>query len=300
MALTRPTLLIPLWTMHVLGAAHAGPGGVTWAPPGRLVALGVAHTCLIAAAYVLNQLTDIDTDAANDKLFLLAGGLVSRRFALAQTVVLAAAAPVILLAAGALDTQVAVVFAASAALGVAYSVPPLRLKALPLADLLANAVGYGGLAFAVGWLSAAPLSASALWPSATYALCVGATFMFTTIPDVDGDAKAGVRTSGVVLGAPAAAWCGVALLALAAAAAVAQRQWHALPAAGLALPLYVRSAIRIGRCGSDASQPRATQLVILALTAAAAVAAPPYIALIAVVIVWVRWYYRVSFGVRYP
>ena len=112
MALTRPTLLIPLWTMHVLGAAHAGPGGVTWAPPGRLVALGVAHTCLIAAAYVLNQLTDIDTDAANDKLFLLAGGLVSRRFALAQTVVLAAAAPVILLAAGALDTQVAVVFAA--------------------------------------------------------------------------------------------------------------------------------------------------------------------------------------------
>jgi len=27
---------------------------------------------------------------------------------------------------------------------------------------------------------------------------------------------------------------------------------------------------------------------------------PWYVGLLAVVIVWVRWYYRASFGVRYP
>jgi lycopene elongase/hydratase (dihydrobisanhydrobacterioruberin-forming) len=299
-ALARPTLLIPLWTMHVLGAAQASHSGPMWAPTTRFVALAVAHTFLIASAYIVNQLTDVETDAANDKLFLLAGGLVSRRLVFAEVAILAMAAPVILLLAGAIDRQIAAVFVASAGLGFAYSVPPLRLKALPVADLVANAAGYGGLAFAVGWLSVAPLSVSVLWPSVTYVLCVGATFMFTTIPDIEGDAKAGARTSGVALGAAGTAWCGVALLGLAVASAVVQGQWHAAPAACLALPLYIRSAIRISRHGGDASLPRATQLVILALTAAAAVAAPAYIALIAVVIVWVRWYYRVSFGVRYP
>ena len=298
--MARPTLLIPLWTMHVLGAAHAGHGAVGWAPSRRLLLLSLAHTLLVASAYVLNQLTDVDTDAANDKLFLLAGGLVSRRLVVCEIVALAVVAPVLLAVGGTLDRQTVAVFAASAALGGVYSAPPLRLKARPGADLLANAIGYGGLAFAVGWLSVAPLSASVLWPSATYALCVGATFMFTTIPDIAGDRDAGARTSGVALGAPAAAWCGVALLALAAASAIAQRQWHAIPAATVALPLYVRSAARITREGSDPSLPRATQLVILALTAAAAFAAPPYIGVLAVVIAWARWYYRVSFGIRYP
>ena len=300
-ALTRPTLLIPLWTMHILGAVQASGGSLrVWIPPSRFVAISLAHTLLMAAAYIVNQLSDIDTDSSNAKLFLVADGLVSRRMVALELLALTVASVGALGVGRVVSVPVMALFAVSAALGVAYSVPPARLKARPVLDVLANAVGYGCVAFAVGWVSVRPLTGAAVALSATYALCVAATFMFTTIPDIQGDAAAGARTSGVALGAGAAAWCGVLLLTAALAAAMIQRQWLALPAVALALPLYVRSAARIRRAGHDVALTRVTQLVILALSVAAAVVWPWYVALLAVVIGWARWYYRVSFGVRYP
>lgn len=300
-ALTRPTLLIPLWTMHILGAAQAA-GGVApvWAPAPRLVILGLAHTLLMAAAYVLNQLTDVETDASNSKLFLIADGLVSRRFVKVEMAALVVASAFVLAVGRVGDGQVVALFAISAALGALYSAPPVRLKGRPGLDVAANAVGYGCVAFAVGWLSVRPLTADAVRASVTYVLCVAATFMFTTIPDIDGDAAGGARTSGVALGAQGAAWLGVCFLTLAAASAFVQQQWYAAPAVALAGPLYVRSAVRIHRAADDPSLTHATQVVILALSAAAAYAMPPYVALLAVVIAWTRWYYRAFFGVRYP
>lgn len=300
-ALTRPMLLIPVWTMHVLGAAHASEAGSTaWAPEPRFIALSLAHTFLMAAAYVLNQLTDVETDAANRKLFLIAGGYVSRRFVKLEIAVLLGLSAAVLLASGGLSMHIVAVFAASAALGAMYSAPPVRLKARPGFDVAANGIGYGCLAFAVGWLSVRPLTMLAVGESATYVLCVAATFMFTTVVDLDGDARAGARTSGVALGANRAAWVGVAFLVLAAAWALARRQWYAMPAVGLALPLYVRSASRTHRAVNDPSLTRVTQVVILALSAAAAFAMPLYVVWLAVVIAWTRWYYRIFFGLRYP
>jgi lycopene elongase/hydratase (dihydrobisanhydrobacterioruberin-forming) len=300
-ALTRPTLLIPLWTMHILGAMHAAdePSRV-WIPPMRFVVLSLAHTLLMAAAYVVNQVADVDTDGPNAKLFLVADGLVSRRLVVVEIAALVIASMALVAIGGVASGAVIGLFAVSAGLGAAYSLPPPRLKARPVWDIVANALGYGCVAFAVGWVSVGPLTGTVMARSATYALCVAATFMFTTIPDIPGDAAGGARTSGVALGAGATAWVGVFLLAAALSAAVIQRQWLALPAAGLALPLYVRSARSIRRGDGAVGLTRATQVVILALSVAAAWMWPWYVGLLAVVIVWVRWYYRASFGVRYP
>jgi 1,4-dihydroxy-2-naphthoate octaprenyltransferase len=70
-----------------------------------------------------------------------------------------------------------ILIALSVVLGATYSVRPFRLKGKPFLDLFANAIGYGGIAFLIGWRTVAPLDTYALLRTIPYILCVGAAFV---------------------------------------------------------------------------------------------------------------------------
>lgn len=94
---------------------------------------------------------------------------------------------------------------ACALLSLAYSVPPVRLKAVAGADLVVNMIGYGALTFGAGaWAAASDSSAGSergiLYFSASFAFLFGAFYPMTQIYQVAEDTARGDRTLVVRLG----------------------------------------------------------------------------------------------------
>ena len=130
-------------------------------------------------------------------------------------------------------------------LGFTYSVRPFRLKAIPIVDLCANALGYGGIAFLVGWLTIAPIGSEAVWRSLPYLFSVAAAFVNTTLPDIKGDSLGNDRTTGVWLGKKQACRLSLALLIAAIAAAAFFRDWIAGAAGIVCLPIFIYMNFRL-------------------------------------------------------
>lgn len=92
-------------------------------------------------------------------------------------------------------------------LSLVYSVPPLRLKAVPGADLAINMVGYGALNFAAGALAPGTglehpgLFAAIIWLSFAFAFLFGAFYPMTQIYQLAEDIAKGDRTLVVRFGA---------------------------------------------------------------------------------------------------
>lgn len=197
----RPVLMMPVWTIFLLGSAFRATQ-----LPDRITA-DLILGCLIlfwlfGAVYLLNQYFDIESDRLNNKLHFLPLGLVSKQVAIFLCVILNVAAL------GASLTVSLPFFALAiliALLGIAYSAPPWRLKDRPYAALIANALAHGSIVFLFGWSAAHGSLAEGLIISLPYFFAVGAIYILTTVPDIDGDAASGKRTLAVVMGRTRAA-----------------------------------------------------------------------------------------------
>jgi chlorophyll synthase len=288
----RPLVLIPAWSFFLLGLDLSPAPGF---PALRLLLLSV----VLASSYLVNQVIDAESDRLNDKGFFLQRRIFTPRLYVAAAILGLGAS---LLVAG-IRRESPGLLSLAAALGLAYSVPPLRLAGRPGFDLLANAAGYGGVAVLLG---AGPLSElggtevlkGSPWGPRLLAcmLAVAAVFLHTTILDLEGDRRTGKRTSGVALGAgrtrALAALCGVggAVAALAAAAPVLLGATVLLALGAIAAWLQPR------RVGSGAIGVGGTALFALA----AGVAWPAYPLALLVLVALTRSYYRRRFDLPYP
>lgn len=87
-----------------------------------------------------------------------------------------------------------------------YSVPPLRLKAVPGADLAINMAGYGAFNFAAGALAPGTglthpgLFSAIVWLSFAFAFLFGAFYPMTQIYQMQDDMDKGDRTLAVLFG----------------------------------------------------------------------------------------------------
>ncbi len=92
-------------------------------------------------------------------------------------------------------------------LSLVYSVPPLRLKAVPGADLAINMAGYGAFNFAAGALAPGTgleypgLFAAIVWLAFAFAFLFGAFYPMTQIYQMPEDMAKGDRTLAVRFGA---------------------------------------------------------------------------------------------------
>ncbi len=295
--LLRPMILIPVWTFYLLGAWHGRNVSGTHIPPFRFFMGLVSFTALLGAIYVINQISDRETDLKSGKLFLLSHSIITRKAALLETallVSLSAALGIIFMPAG-----FNIVLLLGFLLGLAYSVEPVRLKRRPLLDVLANALGNGALNTLAGWTAAgAPLEGlQALIP---YPIAVASVHLTTTLADIGGDSESGLRTSGVVLGPRKGIALAVGLMAAAVAAASALDNRPAFYASLISLPIFLIPARSSKREHIDSSILLPAKAATLIFSVTAGFLFPLYIPFLAVVVFGTRLYYRKRFGIVYP
>lgn len=308
---TRPLIMIPAWSFFLLGL-RAGTAAAGEPPPARVVMSGLAClTAILACAYLINQVFDRESDAHNEKGHYLTRGIFSARTVVIMALAFFAVASVFFRMSTSAQRPALV---AALALALFYSLPPLRLCARPVLDLLANAVGYGGLAFAVGFAAASPEHLYGWMRAVPYVFLVGATFLHTTILDVEGDRHGGKTSTTVKIGV---GWSALWAVVLAAAGTgwAAAVSWHADgdPFAPMlltgAMVGFFAAYVRI-RAAVSADPPRrddvdrtssgAVQLAT-ALVALAAVLVDYRFAFVLVPLVLLsRLYYRARFGLSYP
>jgi len=285
--LCRPVLLGPVWTIYAAGALRAGDA---------VAGMDLFFvSLLVAGVYVHNQLMDVESDRANGKLFLLAGGYVSRRAAW----LLVAATWLAALAWAATEGPRFWLYALALALGLAYNGLALSWKARPWAGLVANALAHGPVTFLAGYTAAmhdlSAFAAGAL-ASAPYATAVAAVFLSTTIVDRAGDAAAGKITWAARYGERATGRLIAALVAASVVAAWLVGDLWMVAASAVALPW----AVALACDSSPRTAERTAKAAVTALALAAAVRWPPLAAIAAITFLAARAYYRLRFGLRYP
>ncbi len=199
--LMRPILFIPLWAPMFLGfaAGYEIPSfGINFLLTPLFWINLASYTLLMGAVYVVNQIFDKDSDLVNNKLFLIPYEIIEVNWAWIFAGILVLLSFVIAIIFSTFDFIMVLII--SLILGALYSIPPFQFKARPFIDALSNGIGYGMVAYLAGWAGATPITLSALLYSLPLFFFVTAIFLNTTVPDITGDKKAGLKTTGVYLG----------------------------------------------------------------------------------------------------
>ena len=206
--LARPVILIPVWGFSIFGYWYGNRMNDTFElsillGKEHITALGgmVLFSLSVGAVYVFNQIADYEVDAKNEGFPLLIRSGMSKKVALWYALILSSIAIVIPLITG--DTVLSLFSAAAVVLGLLYSFKPVYFSGRPFTDFLANAVGYGFIAFGVGWyLSPAKDIFGIIFVRAAlpYFLLMCGGSISSTLPDIAGDKACGKRTTAVVLG----------------------------------------------------------------------------------------------------
>lgn len=125
----------------------------------------------------------------------------------------------------ALPWQFVVAYGACFAMSLAYSVPPLRLKAVPGADWAINIIGVGVLTPFAGWAaSGAPIRPDGLWVMIGFGCLFASLYPLTQLYQFDEDTRRGDRTLARLLGVGPS--LGIATLAAALAFGAFARGLH--------------------------------------------------------------------------
>jgi 4-hydroxybenzoate polyprenyltransferase len=298
----RPLILIPAWSFYLLGAALGERRGAIAAAPAPILYGFGCLTAILVTAYLLNQVFDQESDRRNKKGHFLTRGIFSVRAVVLMAMFAFLFASYLFRSVSAAQ-RIPLVLAL--VLSLAYSLPPLRLVARPFVDLLANAAGYGGIAFVTGFAAFDPSTRDAVLLALPYVLLVGATFLHTTILDVDGDRDSGKITTSVVVGERASAVlaCGLAGAGLGPAAAVSLRIYGdklSLMILAVCFVVFFYAAVRLYRERNSSASSNAVQAATVMVTIPAAISWPAYFALLVPIVVAARFYYRARFGINYP
>ncbi len=286
--LLRPSLFLPLWIFFLLGAYFAN-GEISL----RAVAIFILYTLLMGGVYILNQVIDIESDKKNEKLFLLSEGHISLKNAYIEMGILFVLSVLVSLLLG---IDIFIVFIISLLFGVTYSIPPLETKGRPFLDIIWNALGYGLLAFVVGWLSVAKSSGLMIVSGIPYSFAVAAVFVNTTIPDIEGDRQEGKITTGVFLGKKNTLLLAIFLDLAAIVISYLLKDYICLIASGLAFPIFLIAYVKQTKkiiLFSFRAIPGILAVMVFIIT-------PIVIPLFAFIIGVQRIYYRRKFNIEYP
>lgn len=312
-AIMRPLLLIPVWTIVLLGYYRVvkddlttqiqlpffGNIGFIIRPHQEILIVLLLYSLLMGAIYILNQLTDSKTDSVNGKLYLISNGHLNKNSMKGQFGILLTVS--ISLSFLNLPITCSLLILLSAIMGIVYSVPPIRLKGRPILDLLANASGFGIVAFSVGWTARASFSSDLILDSIPYFLCVSSAFINTTIPDMEGDIRNGDRTTGIFLGIQKSCLISTLILILAIIAGIYRRDLVPLVASAISLPFFIYMTVsNWGNKTNIRAISLATKISVLTLSLLVSFLIPLYFIMLVLTILLIRLYYQVRFGLKYP
>ncbi len=286
----RPVLFMPVWTVALLGAGQAAGHRISGGTAGSLL---FATACLFGAVYLVNQIFDRESDRINNKGFFLTRDIVS----IPEAVVLAIGLNLAALAISLLISGYAfVLFIVILLLGIVYSAPPFRLKDRAWPALFANMLAHGAIVYLIGAGWNENLEWRHLVGSLPYFFAVGAIYLNTTLPDVEGDKQVGKKTVAVVYGERFAQGVALVFVLIAIGIAVYTRDFDFLLPAILSLPLFAlaldRKSVKFSVWGTKAA--------LVLLSASAALYFWWYVLILTAGFLAVRIYYKRRFGMVYP
>jgi 4-hydroxybenzoate polyprenyltransferase len=319
----RPTLFYPVWTISLAGLwaqsrfggevpllrsdslAHpAGPAvtePVTTAPvttgplmsgPAVIAALGL-FTLVMGSIFLLNQINDVESDRHNDKLFLIANEEIPAGRAYFELFLLVAFSigTALLLW---IDLAV-IMLAAFLVMGWLYSCQPFALKDRPVGGLVVNIIG-GFMVFLFGWTLGGEPGLATFIHATPYVFAVTAVYLYTTIPDTEGDRAADKVTVAVRYGTPKIILAGLAGDICAIVSGLLLRDWVAAVPAALAFPFFLRTAVK----KTAAEALRTNKYAVLFLSLAVCIRFPLYFPLACALFFFAKWYYKKRFNIIYP
>lgn len=192
------TWFAPMWAVMV-GAVASSHNAWTLPAVGRvLAAMLMAGPLLCAFSQVVNDHFDREVDRINEPLRPTAAGQLGGRTIALVACVLAALA---LAVAFALGRTVGLLALAGIALALAYSVPPLRLKAHD--GWVANAAcafAYEGFAWLAGTAAFGAVTTGGIVLAVLFSLGAHGLMTLNDFKSVDGDRALGLRSIPVMLG----------------------------------------------------------------------------------------------------
>jgi len=286
-------VLIPSWLVLFLGYYRSGSPIQRLYPSLQLVDSFFAFSFVMAAAYILNQIYDLESDQINNKVFFLPRGIISVPAARLEAAVLVIISMVLSLW---LSRQYFAGILVALLLGIFYSMPPIKLKARPILDLIANSFGYGLVGFSLGWMTGSSFSTLALARAVPYIFAIGAVFVNTTIPDIEGDRRTNNITTAVFLGRKISGFVAVGLLGLCIASGFLLYDIAVIVAGFLSLPFFVIAAVK----QTDKFFLLSTHFGIIALVLVTSFFFPYFLIFLMVVILATRFYYKRRFKITYP
>ncbi len=288
----RPLILIPVWNFLLIGNYWATKSR---AIDERIISGLLIYTAIMGGIYILNQITDIETDRINKKLFILSEGYMPLRFAVIEMILLWTLGIAFSLRFGKVFFFFIIL---SLLIGVFYSLPPVKLKGRPILDTLSNGIGYGIINFTVGWLIQKPFEWSVILKFLPYFLSISAVFINTTIVDIEGDKRAGEKTTAVFLGSGFASIVSTLILVCAIFLSILQKDIICLIPSAIALPIFLYVALKKGL------DRRITilsfRLAGVVFTIITGYLYPVYLIFLLVLFVIMRIYYKFRFGITYP
>jgi 4-hydroxybenzoate polyprenyltransferase len=289
--LLRPLVIVPAITFFLLGYSKAGAKHTS--EGGTFYLAVFSYAILMGSVYVANQLADVESDRANDKLFLLPSGIIKKNEAVVLAILLALFSMV---AAFRIHGTTPWFFGLSLAMGIAYSAPPFALKRLFPLDIVSNALGYGVVAYATGWSVVSSPQLSDLTHALPFALCVAGVFVLTALADAEGDQRSGFKSTGVVLSLRQGVWLALLLVVLALALAVFIDNRVATIGSMLSLPFFTYAALKVGSQSVKIAYRCGSAIFVLIV----GVMRPLFLVVVLVLLGLSRVYYSKRFSVSYP
>lgn len=296
----RPVILVPLWSFILIGYHHSHnlvhlDSLFHLKLSFQLIIKSVLSTLIMGSIYIINQIYDRETDALNRKLFFIPGNIITLKQAKLQIFIL-----LIVFILGIflfkLDLYFTLFNLLLLILGLCYSIPPLQFKSRPGLDLLVNTVGYGWLAFFIGWTADKSLSQEMFILSLPYFIFMAAVYINTTLVDIEGDLSSGLSTTGVYFGKNNAPLISLFIVLLTLIISFMQNNWIIFSIVGISLPLFVRACLKKNRKEFLISVQVPGWLFVIFL----GLIYPYYFLFIVFIYLLTKFYYKNRFNMNYP
>jgi 4-hydroxybenzoate polyprenyltransferase len=294
----RPMLFFPGWSTMMAG--YFIDSKTTWFPSFQfqinhfhLLSILAGFAMIMGSSFVLNQLKDIESDKKNKKLFIISNGILSTKAVWMEVIILTIFS---FLIAFVIKTEVGIMFVLFFMVtGLFYNFPPAKMKDRPWGSLLANGL-MGWLAFSIGWASNNPLSTQLIIDSLPYLFFNTALYLFTTLPDREGDKISGKKTLAVLFDIKNIIYLAFVFYALGFIVSIWSLDRQALIFYILTMPLFIKTIV--GKEVEDTI--RATKYGILFFSVSICLRWPAYFLMMITGYFSTKWYFKKRFNFDYP
>jgi 4-hydroxybenzoate polyprenyltransferase len=259
----------------------------------HIIILITGFSLLMGSTFILNQLKDIQTDRENRKLFIIANGYISKKTAFGEAVILAIFAQFLGFLIKPIVSILFIFFFIIT--GILYNYHPFRLKDRPWGSLFAN-IAMGWLAFAIGWVVQNAVSWQIVRQSISYLLFNTALYLFTVLPDREGDRKAIKETLAVIYGIKPVIISAFSIYLAGFSYTLLMKDMQALVFYLCSLPFFLHTIFSL----KVASAVKTLKFGILFFALAVCLKLPLYLLLMITGFYATRIYYKKRFHFNYP